>query len=78
MPRRGAQRCSAAAFKEGAVFGKTDEDGNTVIEDEVGAGEIFATVLQAMGVNPHSEYQVGARPIPLVNPGIQAIASLLA
>ena len=39
---------------------------------------LFATVLQAMGVNPHSEYQVGARPIHLVNPGIQAISPLLA
>lgn len=65
-------------IQQGAVFGKTDDDGNTVVEDEVGAGEIFATVLQAMGVNPHSEYQVGARPIPLVNPGIQAISPLLA
>ncbi len=65
-------------IQHGAVFGKTDEDGNTVVEDEVGAGEIFATVLRAMGVNPHSEYQVGARPIPLVNPGIRAISPLLA
>lgn len=64
-------------IQEGMVYGKTDEDGNTVIEDEVGAGEVFATVLHAMGVNIHKEYQVGARPIPLVNPGIKPIKSLL-
>lgn len=73
---------SAALFgcgiREGAVYGKTDEDGNTVAEDAVGAGEIFATVLRAMGVDPHKEYHVGSRPIPLVNPGISAIHPLLA
>lgn len=76
-----ASAWSAALFgggiKGGAVFGKTDEDGRTVIEDEVGAGELFATVLAAIGVNPKKEYQVGARPIPLVNPGIKPIAQVL-
>jgi glycerate kinase len=48
-------------IKGGAVFGMTDEDGKTVIGDEVGAGELFATVLAAVGVNPKKEYQVGAR-----------------
>jgi hypothetical protein len=76
-----ASAWSAAMFgcgiQQGAVFGKTDEDGNTVVEDAVGAGEVFATVLKAMGVNPNREYHVGDRPIPLVNPGIEAIPSLL-
>jgi uncharacterized protein (DUF1501 family) len=76
-----ASAWSAALFgggiKGGAVFGKTDEDGRTVIEDEVGAGELFATVLAAIGVNPAKEYHVGPRPVPLVNPGIKPIAQVL-
>jgi hypothetical protein len=77
-----AKAWSAAMFgcglKPGAVFGKTDKDGQTVIEDQVGAGELFATVLAAIGVNPKKEYHVGARPIPLVNPGIKPITQVLA
>jgi len=77
-----ANAWSAAMFgcglKGGAVFGKTDKDGQTVVEDQVGAGELFATVLAAIGVNPKKEYHVGARPIPLVNPGIKPITQVLA
>ena len=62
----------------GAVYGKTDEDGNTVTEGEVGAGELFATILSAIGIDPEKEYHVGSRPIPLVNPGITPISDLLA
>ncbi len=77
-----AEAWSAAMFgcgvQGGAVWGKTDEDGRTVSEDPVGAGELFATILAAAGINPEKEYHVGARPIPLVNPGIHPIRQLLA
>ena len=62
----------------GAVYGKTDGDGNTVAEDEIGAGELFATIVSAIGIDPNKEYHVGARPIPIVNPGIEPIRELLA
>jgi hypothetical protein len=72
---------SAAMFgcgiKPGAVFGKTDADGKKVVEDEVGAGELFATILKAVGIDHKKEYKVGARPVPLVNPGIQPISKIL-
>ena len=61
----------------GACFGKTDADGQEVSEDEVGAGEIFATMLAAVGINPKKEYHVGPRPVPLVNPGIEPINPVL-
>jgi hypothetical protein len=78
-----ADAWSAAMFgcglqQGGAVWGKTDEDGRKVIDQEVGAGELFATILSAVGVDPLKEYHVGARPIPLVNPGILPIKALLA
>jgi uncharacterized protein (DUF1501 family) len=73
---------SAALFgcgiKPGAIFGKTDAGGKAVVEDEVGAGELFATILKAVGIDPKKEYQVGARPVPLVNAGIQPIGKILA
>ena len=62
----------------GAVYGETDEDGNTVKDGEVGAGEFFATIFEALGIKHHHELYVGARPIPLVNPGIQPIREVLA
>jgi len=65
-------------IKGGTVHGQTDENGQKVVEGAVGAGEIFATLLAAVGVDPNKEYHVGSRPIPLVNPGIKPIASVLA
>ncbi len=64
--------------KEGVVYGETDELGNTVARDEVGAGEIFASMLTAIGIDPDKEYMVGSRPVPLVNPGIHPIREILA
>ena len=63
---------------KGGVYGKTDPTGNRVIEGEAGAGEYFATIYAALGINPNKNYYVGSRPIPLVNPGIKAIKDVLA
>ena len=65
-------------LKRGVVHGKTDKDGKEVAEGQVGAGEIFATILEAAGIRHDKEYHVGARPIPLVNPGIKPIKEVLA
>ena len=57
---------------EGAVFEATDPDGKEVIE-----GELFATMLQAVGILHINHYQFGQRPIPLVNYGIEPIRQIL-
>ena len=62
----------------GAVYGKTDAKGECVVEGEIGAGEMFATILEATGIDHKREYHVGARPIPLVNPGIKPVSELIA
>jgi len=67
-----------SGIKSGAVFGKTDAKGERVVEDEIGAGEFFATVLEAAGIDHRKEYHLGSRPIPLVNPGIKPITKVLA
>jgi uncharacterized protein (DUF1501 family) len=60
------------------VYGKTDAQGNKVIEGECDAGSLFATIYSALGINPHKNYYVGARPVPLVNPGTEVIKEVLA
>jgi uncharacterized protein (DUF1501 family) len=63
--------------KGGAVYGKTDPKGNTVVAEEVNPGTLFATIYAALGLNPHKNYYVGSRPIPLVDPGFEAISALV-
>jgi len=69
---------SGGNIKGGACYGKTDATGNKVAEGEIGAGQLFATIFRALGINPHKNYYVGARPIPLVNPGIEEVKELIA
>jgi hypothetical protein len=64
-------------IQAGAVFGKTDKLGKNVVEGEVNEGRLFATILRAVGINHEKEYHLGARPIPLVNPGIKPITEVL-
>ena len=61
----------------GAVYGKTDAKGQTVTAEEVNAAKLFATIYSALGINPQKNYYVGSRPIPLVDPGTEAVAELV-
>ena len=69
---------SGCGIKGGSVYGKTDADGHTVVEGEAKAGDLFATIFSAVGIDPTKEYQVGARPIPIVDFGCKAIPEILA
>ncbi|MCI0702699.1 MAG: DUF1501 domain-containing protein [Planctomycetia bacterium] len=68
---------SGCGIKRGSVYGKSDEKGLKVVAEEVDAGSLFATIYSALGLNPHKNYYVGSRPIPLVNPGVEAISAVL-
>ncbi len=68
---------AGCGVKDGAVFGATDKDGQEVIEGEVGAGELFATMLNAVGIPHDKNYYAGPRPVPLVNYGIDPIHQIL-
>ncbi len=68
---------SGCGIKGGSVYGKTDAKGNKVTHEEVDAGTLLATIYAALGINPHKNYYLGARPLPLVNPGIDAIQAVL-
>jgi hypothetical protein len=69
---------TGCGIKGGACYGKTDATGNRVVDGEVGAAQVFATIYKALGINPHKNYYVGSRPIPLVDPGTKFIKDVLA
>jgi uncharacterized protein (DUF1501 family) len=68
---------SGAGVKRGAVYGKSDAQGNKVVAEEMDAGSLFATIYTALGLDPNKNYHVGSRPIPLVNPGIEPVKALV-
>src|SRR5437764_11504143 len=53
---------SGCGAKGGAVYGKTDPKGNTVVAEAVSAANLFATIYAALGVNRHKNYYGGSRP----------------
>lgn len=67
-----------AGVQGGAVWGKSDENGQTVAEGEVKAGDLFATIYEAVGIDHTKEFHVGSRPIPITDFGCGPIQSLLA
>ncbi len=71
-------RTSGCGIKRGVVYGKTDDDGQKVVEGEIGAAQLFATIFEAVGINHEKNYHVGARPVPLTVPGTKPIFELLA
>lgn len=68
---------SGGGAKGGAVWGKTDDKGKTVKDQEVNAGTLFATIYAALGIKYDKNYYVGSRPIPLVDPGFEPIRELV-
>ena len=60
------------------MYGKTDDDGQTAVDGEMGAAEVFATIFSALGIDHQKEYHVGSRPVPLTDPGTEAVAEVLA
>ncbi|MFY8200295.1 MAG: DUF1501 domain-containing protein [Pirellula staleyi] len=69
---------SGCGIRGGSVYGKTDEDGKTVVEGETNAGDLFATILAALGIDPKKEIMLGSRPIPLADFGSKPIQEILA
>lgn len=69
---------SGAGILGGSVYGKTNEDGTEVADGEVGAGDLFATIFAALGIDEHKEYMLGSRPIPIADFGSKTITDVLA
>lgn len=68
---------TGCGIKGGTVHGKSDENGHTVVEGKIGAAEVFATIFRALGIDHRKDYHVGARPIPLTDPGTEPVQEVL-
>jgi hypothetical protein len=68
---------AGCGVRGGAVYGRTDANGERVADGEIGAGRLFATILEALGIPHDKEHHVGARPVPLVDPGIKPVRDVL-
>ncbi len=63
----------------GQVFGRTSDDGQTVLEHPVSTPDLLATVCHALGVDPMKQNMSNVgRPIRIVNPDARAISEVLA
>ncbi len=56
---------AGCGIQGGAIHGKTDPDGKTVVDGQVNASDIAATIYKAVGIDPHMEYYSGLRPVPI-------------
>jgi uncharacterized protein (DUF1501 family) len=69
---------SGGGIRGGSVYGKTDANGRSVVDGQVGPAELFATIYQALGIDHQKQYMLGSRPIPLTETGTEAIREVLA
>jgi hypothetical protein len=69
---------SGCGVRGGTVYGRSDESGNRVAEGEINAARLFATIYRAMGISHTKNYYLGARPIPLTDPGTEPVREVLA
>jgi hypothetical protein len=69
---------SGCGIQGGSVHGKSDATGNRVVDGEIGAAQLFATIYQALGISHKKNYYVGPRPIPLTDPGTRPVKEVLA
>lgn len=58
---------AGAKIKGGQVIGATTADGREVKDRPVGAGELFATALELLGIDSQSSNMNGDRPVTLVD-----------
>ena len=68
---------SGASIAGGQVVGATTRDGMEVKDRPVNASDLFATMLEGIGIDYSSENHMGDRPIPIVDNG-SPIKELLA
>ncbi len=69
---------SGCGVRGGMVYGRSDAAGQTVADGEIGAARLFATIYRALGIPHTKNYYLGARPIPLTDPGTEPIGEVLA
>ena len=69
---------AGAGIKPGCAVGKTNAKGTEVVDRQVGAGHLFHTYLQAVGLDSRSDFEVDGRSIQIADPTATPIGELLA
>jgi len=69
---------AGCGIRPGTVYGKTDKDGKSVTDGKARAQDVAATIYKAVGIDPHKDYYVGPRPVPLAKEDAVAIDGILA
>ena len=67
---------AGAGLKTGQVIGQTTADGVDVQDRPVNTGDFFATLCQALDIDPADTYEAAGRPVPYTATGSQAIEEL--
>ncbi len=61
-PNAWSMAMAGCGIRPGVVFGATDHDGIEVQEDPVDQRRLFATIFQALGIDPYVEYELPGLP----------------
>ncbi len=68
---------AGCGVKGGVVYGESDKDGVDVKDNPVTEGDFFATIYQALGIDPDTEHYNGVRPIPIAPFGSSVVQDVL-
>lgn len=68
---------AGCGIKGGLMYGESDEDGIDVKSNPVSEGDFFATIYQALSIDPKIENLAGVRPVPLAPFGSKVVSELL-
>ncbi len=77
FPDAWSMAMAGGKVRGGQVIGKTTADGMAVADRPVRATDLFATVLQAMDIDPASENEPGDRPRPLTTDDARVIDEVI-
>jgi hypothetical protein len=68
---------AGCGIKGGQAYGSSDTKGIEVKENPVTEGDFFATIYQALSIDPTEENHAGLRPVPLAPFGSKVVKDLL-
>jgi hypothetical protein len=68
---------AGCGIKGGQAYGASDENGTEVKDNPVTEGDFFATIYQALGIDPTTENYAGVRPVPLAPFHSKVVKALL-
>ena len=68
---------AGCGIRGGLTYGASDEDGMDVKDKPVTEGDFFATIYQALSIDPTMENLAGVRPVPLAPFGSHVVRDLL-